>query len=222
MFALRRLFLYFLLICATIGGFYWVFHKKEFRWRRLLVFLAFFLVCFYFIFLCTSPMKPKINEASLENGARNIIEYSLKNKKEPDDNETTLDINKALPELSIVDNNICYIISVYKDESEELAKKTFDYWVRSYRENESEKLGEIEFFTSKFYRSRNWTYLGVAGESRGDIYILYDEYVITIYYWYESNLFEENIDVVCPSETFYREEVDLEHLNLEDADISYY
>ncbi len=221
MFVLGRFPLYLLITWLVSSGLVLVFYKKKFWWRRFSVFVVAFSVSIYFVFGCTAPMSPKVNEGSIENGAIKIIEYTLNNSKQSAENETTFDINETLPDLTIVDDNVFYDVSIWQSETTNDAKRLFDGYTKESCVHKVEKKGEIEFVTTKFYRSRDWRYLGIASDCGGEIYILYYNYIVDISYRYERTLFEEFIAIICPPETFYREEIDLGLIDLEKASISF-
>lgn len=215
MFLLLRILLYLFLVWGTVCGLVVVFIKKKFWWRRLIIFIVLLLLAFYFVFGCTSPMRPKVNVNSIEEGVPKLFEYAIKNHCENIEDCDSCEFN-----MFIYDNDVTYIVGISPCDSPSMAQKEFV--VSANGRYEIKKSGDIQYYVTKFFRGRDWDrYMGASSGCYGCIEVLYDSYLIEIIYEYADNSFEELISVICPPETFYREEIDLGSIDLEKASIEF-
>ena len=200
----------FLVYLFGVGATVLYMHKKIF----VGVSMSFLLLCIiYIFFFSTSPMKPKVNE---ENIDQYVIEIVNEIKSMSTQN---LDKNDWYT-LAYQKNNIEYNVDVEYFSEQEFAESRFlsnthnkEYFYDVQRRD------NIEYCLSPCFRGRDWRYLGVPEQTFGDIVVLYDNYVVNIRYYYVNEGFFS--EFICPLETFYREEVDLQGYQSGDCSVSY-
>ena len=200
MYIIFRVVLPIFLVCLFgVGATVLYMHKKIF----VGVSMSFLLLCIiYIFFFSTSPMKPKVNE---ENIDQYVIEIVNEIKSMSTQN---LDKNDWYT-LAYQKNNIEYNVDVEYFSEQEFAESRFlsnthnkEYFYDVQRRD------NIEYCLSPCFIGREWRYLGVPEQTFGDIVVLYDNYVVNIRYYYVNEGFFS--ELICPLETFYREEVDLQ------------
>lgn len=164
--------------------------RRRFRSVAAVVIIA---TIVYFVFLCSRPMSPKVNEKTIEQGISEIIE-NVSVKEEP---------------TVFVKDNIEYHIYVYSHKSEQEAMDIFEECIDDRFHDEIKVCNKTRYSLSDCFRPRDWRYFGVSSGSFGDIYAVKDTYVVEVTYYYETTTLEEYIGIIVPPTTFYRETVDL-------------
>lgn len=188
-----RIFVLIIYISSIICGTIFVTKKKKYIFVPIFLLILLFSVNLIFFF--DSPMCSKIDENTFEQGAANLI--------------TSASAYDEKIKFNDSENNIEYEIYIYHYDTLDDANNSFDFYTDSDMIDDLKTIGTIKFASTKCFRPRDWRYLGVAEQCYGSIFILYENKVAEVNYYYNRNSVEEIVAAFFPPESIFREYIDL-------------
>lgn len=191
-----RIFVLITYIFSIILGI--IFVTKKGKNIFVSIFLLFLLFSVYLIFFFDSPMCSKIKENTLEQGIVNLI--------------TSTSVYDEKIKFNDFENNIEYEMYIYHYDTLDCANNSFNFYTDSDMIDNIKIIGTIKLASTKCFRPRDWRYLGVAEQCYGTIFLLYENYVAEVNYYYSRNNVENLIAAFFPPESIFREYIDLSNI----------